>query len=160
MDLGLVEAVADSGMSVLLVGPLQATFRQHARLGRLLARPNVEWVGPKRFDELPSYLRIIDVGLLPYTDSAFNRASFPLKTLEYLAAGRPVVATTLPAITWLDTPLIAVADEPASFARRTAEEATTSRSPDLIERRRAFAATHSWSKRVEQLAEVLGIETP
>jgi teichuronic acid biosynthesis glycosyltransferase TuaH len=129
-------------------------------LSRLVARPNVEWVGPKRFDELPSYLRIIDVGLLPYVDSAFNRASFPLKTLEYLAAGRPVVATTLPVIRWLDTELIATADEPDIFARRTAEEATTSRSPDLIERRRAFAATHSWSKRVEQLAEVLGIETP
>ena len=159
MDLGLVEAVAAAGTSVLLVGPRQITFGNDARLLRLLERSNVQWVGPKSFKELPSYLRIIDVGLVPYADSAFNRASFPLKTLEYLAAGRPVVATTLPAITWLDTDLIAVANEPDDFARRTTEEAATARSPDLIEQRRAFAATHSWSKRVEQLAEVLGIET-
>jgi teichuronic acid biosynthesis glycosyltransferase TuaH len=160
MDLDLVGAIADTGMSVLLVGPRQGTFGDDARLSRLLTRPNVQWVGSKSFDELPSYLRIIDVGLLPYTNSEFNRASFPLKTLEYLAAGRPVVATNLPAIEWLDTDLITTAEEPAEFARRAAEQAATPRSPDLVARRRAFAAKHSWSKRVEQLAELLRIETP
>jgi teichuronic acid biosynthesis glycosyltransferase TuaH len=158
MDLDLVEAIVDAGMSLLLVGPRQGTFRNDARLSQILTRPNVQWVGPKSFDELPSYLKIIDVGLLPYVDSAFNRASFPLKTLEYLASGRPVVATPLPAITWLDTDLISTADSPGEFARRTIEEAVTARSPDLMEQRRAFAATHSWSKRVEQLAQVLRIE--
>jgi teichuronic acid biosynthesis glycosyltransferase TuaH len=159
IDLGLVEAIAATGMSVLLVGPRQITFADNARFARLLTRPNVEWVGAKSFTELPSYMRIIDVGLVPYADSSFNRASFPLKTLEYLAAGRPVVATTLPAIAWLDTELIIEANEPASFARRTAEEAATSRTPELMARRRTFAETHSWSKRVEQLAKVLRIET-
>ncbi len=158
MNLGLVEAIAESGMSLLLVGPRQITFGDDGRLSRLLSRPNVQWVGTKPFDELPSYLRIIDVGLLPYTDSEFNRASFPLKTLEYLAAGRPVVATNLPAIEWLDTDLITVAKGPAEFARRTAEEATSPRSPELMERRRAFAAAHSWAKRVDQLAEILRID--
>ena len=160
MDLGLLEAIAESGMSLLLVGPRQITFGEDVRLSRLLGRSNVQWVGSKSFDELPSYLRIIDVGLLPYTNSDFNRASFPLKTLEYLAAGRPVVATNLPAIEWLDTDLITVAEEPTEFARRTAEQAATLRSPDLVAQRRTFAAKHSWSKRVDQLAEVLRIETP
>jgi teichuronic acid biosynthesis glycosyltransferase TuaH len=160
MDLSLLEAIAESGMSLLLVGPRQSTFGEDMRLSHLLAMSNVQWVGSKPFDELPSYLRIIDVGLLPYTNSEFNRASFPLKTLEYLAAGRPVVATNLPAIEWLDTDLITIAEEPPEFALRTAEQAATVRSPDLVAQRRAFAAKHSWSMRVEQLAEVLRIETP
>jgi teichuronic acid biosynthesis glycosyltransferase TuaH len=155
MDLSLIEAVADSGMSLLLVGPRQGTFGEDERLSHLLARHNVQWVGSRSFDELPSYLRIMDVGLLPYTDSTFNRASFPLKTLEYLAAGRPVVATNLPAIEWLDTDLVTTARGPAAFARRTAEEAITSRSPELVDRRRAFAESHSWTRRVDQLARVL-----
>ena len=88
IDLAMLEAVASSGVSLLLVGPRQKTF-EIAKLDRLLALPNVQWVGPKEFEELPSYLRVIDVGLTPYSQSDFNRASFPLKTLEYLAAGRP-----------------------------------------------------------------------
>ena len=54
-------------------------------------------VGLKPFEELPSYVRVMDAGL-PYADSAFNRASSPLKVLEYLAAGRPAIATDLPAV--------------------------------------------------------------
>jgi len=53
----------------------------------------VRWVGPQPYGALPGYLRLMDVGVVPYRDSAFNRGSFPLKTLEYLAAGRGVVAT-------------------------------------------------------------------
>jgi teichuronic acid biosynthesis glycosyltransferase TuaH len=158
MDLGLVQAVAETGTSVLMVGARQSTFTDDAGLARLLARDNVQWVGSKRFDELPSYLRLIDVGLVPYRNSEFNRASFPLKILEYLAAGRPVVTTPLPAVQWLGTPLIVTAETPEDFARLAAIHAETSRSPEQVEQRRAFAATHSWSKRVEQLATVLGLD--
>ena len=59
----------------------------------LLARPNVQWVGAAPFERLPTYMRAIDVGIVPYADSAFNQ-ELPLKTLEYLAAGRPTVART------------------------------------------------------------------
>ena len=110
-----LEAVAQSGHSLLLVGPRQTTFELE-RINALLSLPNVQWVGPKPFESLPSYLRITTVGLTPYADSDFNRASFPLKTLEYLAAGKPVVSTDLPAARWLATDLVTIAKSPADFA--------------------------------------------
>lgn len=61
-------------------------------------------------------LPYVDVGLVPYGDPAFNRASSPLKTLENLAAGRAVVATDLPAVCWLDTALVTVAGDPDGSA--------------------------------------------
>jgi teichuronic acid biosynthesis glycosyltransferase TuaH len=152
----LLEAVAESGVSLLLVGPRHARF-ELARMQRLLARDNVQWVGPKKFEELPSYLRAIDVGLVPYTDSAFNRGSFPLKTLEYLAAGRGVVATDLPAMRWLDTDLIRVETMATGFANAVVEALRDPRPPAEVARRRAFAAAHSWDRRAEALAEVLGV---
>ena len=118
IDLAFLEAVADTGHSLLLVGPRQLSFDMD-RISSLLAWPNVQWVGAKPFEALPSYLSIMDVGILPYGDSAFNRASFPLKTLEYLAAGRAAVITDLPAIRALHTDLIEVAGEPRSFAATT-----------------------------------------
>lgn len=158
MDLALLEAVADQGHSVLLVGPRSGPGGPDfdERLARFVARPNVQGVGAKPFAELPSYLRVIDVGVVPYTDSEFNRGSFPLKTLEYLGSGKPVVATELPAIRWLDTDLISVASEPAAFAAAVAA-ALADNDPQRAERCRTFASAHSWARRAEAFADAMGV---
>jgi teichuronic acid biosynthesis glycosyltransferase TuaH len=153
LDLDLLERIADEGHSLLLVGAKQKSFPA-ARLLALTRRPNVCWVGPKPYAELPSYLRAIDVGLVPYQDSAFNRASFPLKTLEYLAAGRSVVTTDLPASRWLDTDLIRVAsgDAFAAAVDQALEEASASRGQSILpQRRRDFATQHDWSQRAKDI---------
>ncbi len=154
IDLTLLEAVATTGVSLLLVGPRQRSFAIE-RIERLLARPNVQWVGPKEFHSLPSYMRLIDVGLVPYGDTAFNRGSFPMKTLEYLAAGRGVVATDLPSVRWLDTDLLAVASSPQAFVDAVLAELVRARDARLTARRQAFAAEHSWDRRVASFARVL-----
>lgn len=156
IDLSLLEAVADRGISLLLVGPLQAGFEPQ-RFAGLVARPTVTWVGQKDVGELPSYLRLMDVGLTPYADSDFNRASFPLKTLEYLAAGRPVVSTPLPAVEWLDTPLVAAASGPESFADETEQMIKESASTSTGERAREFAQRHSWDTRARDLLEAIDL---
>jgi teichuronic acid biosynthesis glycosyltransferase TuaH len=77
--------------------------------------------------------------------------------LEYLAAGRPVVSTDLPAARWLDTPHVTVADHPAAFAVAVVEAAAVAHRPDLVADRRALAATHSWDSRVAALARAIGL---
>jgi glycosyltransferase involved in cell wall biosynthesis len=156
IDLTLLEAVAARGRSLLLVGPRQPSFAVE-RIEALLARPNVQWVGEQPYRALPSYLRCVDVAVVPYTGSAFNRASFPLKTLEYLAAGRPVVATDLPAITWLATDLVRIATEPDAFVDAVDAAIGEGLGPEAVQRRRAFAAQHSWAARVRTLAAALGL---
>ena len=127
-DLALLEAVADSGTSLLLIGPKTPSFEPE-RFERLVRRPNVRYVGSKPFDELPSYFQVIDVGLVPYGDSEFNRWSFPMKALECLSAGRPVVATSLPAMRWLNTPYMTLADTPETFAAAVLESVEGARIP-------------------------------
>ncbi|MEV1333411.1 glycosyltransferase [Micromonospora costi] len=155
IDVGLLEEVVAAGCSLLLVGTVDPQW-EPVRFARLLAHPRVRHVGHRPFADLPSYLRVIDVGLTPYVDSAFNRASFPLKTLEYLAAGRPVVSTDLPAVRWLDTDLIrvAAAGEFGAAVRRAAADA---RIPELTSRRRRFAAEHSWHRRAELVGRAIGL---
>jgi glycosyltransferase involved in cell wall biosynthesis len=149
-DLALLEAVAGRGRSLLLVGPKDPAFAPE-RFTALVSRPNVHWVGPKPFTALPSYLRVIDVGLVPYADSAFNRGSFPLKTLEYLAAGRAVVAADLPAIRWLGTDLVSIAANIPDFADEVDRLAAAARTPQVVARRRNFAAGHSWACRAQAI---------
>jgi len=154
IDLRLLEAVADRGWSLMMVGPRDPGF-EPGRLDALLRRSNVQWVGPKPFNVLPGYFRLIDVGLVPYCDSPFNRGSFPLKTLEYLAAGRGVVASDLPAIRWLDTDLISIASEPGDFADRVERLLRQGRPRALMARRQALASRHSWANRAAEMYEAI-----
>jgi teichuronic acid biosynthesis glycosyltransferase TuaH len=154
IDLRLLEDIADLGRSLLLVGPKDPAF-EPGRFDALRLRPNVRWVGPKPFDALPGYLRVIDVGVVPYRDSPFNRGSFPLKTLEYLAAGRAVVATDLPAIRWLATDLVCIAAGPEAFAGEVDRLLAEPRTPAVLARRQAFAARHSWARRADDVYQAI-----
>lgn len=154
IDVTLLEAVASTGISLLLIGP-RSRSTETERWARLFGRPNVQWVGPKPFGELPRYLQLIDVGLVPYDNGAFNVGSFPLKTLEYLAAGRPAVSTNLPASRWLDTRLVTIADTPTAFAEAVSGWALRRRDTRDVEERRAFARKHDWSMRVKMMVDVI-----
>jgi teichuronic acid biosynthesis glycosyltransferase TuaH len=152
LDLDLLEAVRRTGISIVVIGPRIATTSERThRLDDWLSSPGVEWRGALPASVLPEALREMGVGLTPYADTAFNRASFPLKTLEYLAAGLPVVSSRLPSVSWLDTDLIEVADGPVEFAHRVAEVLSRPSTAHERERRIAFAGRHSWEARAAQL---------
>src|SRR5580704_6587921 len=152
-DLALMEAIAARGRSLLLVGPKDPGCDQR-RFAALQDRPNVHWAGQQPAAALPGYLRLMDVGLVPYTPSRFNLGSFPLKVLEYLAAGRPVAATDLPALRALDTDLIHLTG-PASFADQVDHLLTQPRTPQLAARCQAFAAQHTWAQRATDIHHAL-----
>ncbi|MBT2209017.1 MULTISPECIES: glycosyltransferase [Actinomadura] len=159
IDLGLLEAIADAGHPLVLIGPHDPGHHP-VRFRALIGRPNVYWAGRRSFAELPAYLRTIRVGLTPYLLDDFNRASFPIKTLDYLAAGRAVVSTDLPATRWLrDFPdgreLIRSESTPRGFLRAVEEELAAEPTPELVARRRAYAAGHDWGCRARQLARLV-----
>lgn len=156
IDLELLEAVARRGRSLLLIGPKQRTMDK-PRLSALLSMPTVQWVGAKPFESLPSYLRMMHVGLVPYRLSEFNKASYPLKVLEYLAAGRAAISTELPAVKSLRTGLVHLASTCEEFADLVEHHLQEPQLPQTVAARQRFAAEHSWSVRAAQLAEALGM---
>ena len=176
IDLAMLTAVADAGYSLLLVGPYDSRWEREG-FAALTARPNVRYAGRVPAEAVPSYLASIDLGLIPYADSAFNRASFPMKTLEYFSAGLPVVSTDLPGSRWLRDSLagsdaahagqlMALTSDPAEFvaAVRRLAGAPGARTevrgePRLADRARAFAAEHSWTRRADALAAAIGLRT-
>ena len=156
LDILLLEAIAARGHSILMVGPVTRTF-DGRRLKALLSRPNVQWVGSKQFETMPSYLRAMHIGLTPYADTPFNRASLPLKTIEYLAAGRAVVSTDLPAARWLGTDHVSLAKGPHIFADAVEARLKEPLTDTVVAQRQVFAAGHSWSARARQFAEAIGV---
>ncbi|MET0238136.1 MAG: glycosyltransferase [Kibdelosporangium sp.] len=157
IDIELLESVADTGIGLLLVGPREPGW-QPGRADALIDRPNVHYVGAVPFDELPRWFARIDVGLTPYTDTAFNRASFPLKTLEYLAAGLPVVSTDLPASRRLaaQTGSIHLAADRRAFADAVVKAAIDRGAPDVVAQRRSVAVNNSWAARADTFTRLAG----
>lgn len=51
-------------------------------------------VGPQPHDTLPAWQQLLDVALIPYRTSEFNRYCSPMRLFDHLAAGRPIVATS------------------------------------------------------------------
>jgi UDP-galactopyranose mutase len=63
--------------------------------GDLPKRPNIHYLGGKRYDQLPAYLSGWDVALMPFAMNESTQFISPTKTPEYLAGGRPVVTTPI-----------------------------------------------------------------
>ncbi len=182
IDLPVLTAIADAGFSLLIVGPLDPRWEEQ-RFKELADRSHVYYAGQVPAEAVPSYLAAIDVGITPYRDTLFNRASFPLKTLEYLGAGVPVVSTDIPAARWLRADLargeqarwadrimalagtsadfvaavrrIAAGDSPATpgGGLRTVGTKDLARASHCM----AFAARHTWERRASSFASAIGL---
>ncbi|BCW80744.1 hypothetical protein NicSoilC5_27630 [Arthrobacter sp. NicSoilC5] len=156
LDMDLLEAVQQAGINLRIIGP--RTDRDPAfgqRFDALLQNENVEWTGPLPGGKIPDELSRLGTGLTPYRDSAFNRASFPLKTLEYLSAGVPVVATDSPAVRWLATNHVAVAANRQDFVDKVLKSLHNRNDGAAEMERRSFARAHSWEARAKEFLSLI-----
>lgn len=151
LDLPILEGLADRfpDGSLVLVG------EPRMPLGRLAERANVRVLARRAYRDLPAVLRGFDVGLVPYTLSDWTRAVDPLKLLEYLAAGLPVVSTPLPEVLRHGN-LVEIGGEVASTFVDATHRALERRSPEHAAVRRRHAASNAWEERAHQVTSLLG----
>lgn len=156
LDIDVLEALQRTGERILVIGPRTDQDKPFGqRLTAFLEAKNVEWLGPVSPDQLPSYLSCMSLGITPYANTQFNRSSFPLKTLEYLSAGLPVIATDSPAVQWLNSEHIKVAFKPTEFVAEVCSRLDQGSTISEEQDRRQFADQHSWPQRSKDFAELL-----
>jgi UDP-galactopyranose mutase len=92
MDLELIARIADTHRDwhVIMIGPIAKIAADD-----LPQRTNIHWLGARDYSELPSYLAGWDVALMPFARNDATKFISPTKTLEYLAAGKPIVSTAI-----------------------------------------------------------------
>jgi len=92
MDLELIDRVARErpDWQLVLLGPVVKIDES-----KLPRRPNIHYLGHKAYDELPNYIAGWHVALMPFALNESTRFISPTKTLEYMAAGRPIVSTAI-----------------------------------------------------------------
>jgi UDP-galactopyranose mutase len=114
MDLALLDglAAARPGWQVVMLGPVVKV--DEASLPR---RANIHYLGARPYQELPGYLAGWDVAMLPFARCEATRFVSPTKIPEYLAAGRPVVSTSIRDVVrpYGENGVVRIADSVADF---------------------------------------------
>ena len=142
---------ARPGFSIVLVGPT-GVADPSTDVGKLKARPNVHLLGHRSYPELPGYLKGFDVAVIPYRINDYTRAVFPIKFFEFLASGRPVVISELPAVRdYWDA--VRVAGTPEAFVQ-ACDAALAADPEESRQRRLTLARQNSWDSRVEKLLDL------
>jgi UDP-galactopyranose mutase len=131
-----------------LAGPVA-----HGAGQALAGLANVSMLGVLAQSEVPSLIASAAVCLMPYRVNEYTNNLFPVKLVEYLAAGRPVVSTPLRAAAEL-LPEQALAGTAAEFAAAM-DRAAQDDSHEHRDARRHLAAGYSWDERIDQMERAI-----
>jgi UDP-galactopyranose mutase len=154
-DIELLEAVARKrpDWHFVMIGPVVKIDPD-----TLPKYPNIHYLGSKKYEELPVYLAGWDIALLLFARNESTRFISPTKTPEYLAAGKPVISTSIRDVVhpYGDLKLVRIADSPTDFIRAAekfmTEGANTS---EWLTRVDDFLGDISWDKTWSQMSDLI-----
>ena len=168
-DIELLDAVATKrpDWQFVIIGPTvkiePATLPRHA---------NIHYLGSKKYEELPGYLAGWDVALLLFARNESTRFISPTKTPEYLAAGKPVISTSIRDVVrpYGELNLVRIADTADEFIKAAEEllghtksepgavatgSFQTGTDTKWLQKVDAFLADMSWDKTWEQMSNLI-----
>lgn len=153
-DLELLAAVARlrPQWSWVLIGPVVKI--DPTELPRL---PNIHYLGQKPYRDLPAYVKGFDVCMMPFALNDATRFISPTKTLEYMAAQKPIVSTPVADVVGSYGKVVRIAGDPASFVAQV--EAALAETPEeraaRIAQEREILARSSWDAIAAQMDELM-----
>jgi glycosyltransferase involved in cell wall biosynthesis len=151
VDLGLLIAMARARpqWSWVFVGAVQTD------VGELSLLPNVHLLGQQPHPDLVRYIRAFDVCIVPYVNSLYTATVVPTKINEYLAVGKPVVSTSLPAVCEFNEEhdiLFVSQNQPDDFLEAIERALHSPADEVTVKRRREIASLGDWQERLEAMS--------
>lgn len=153
LDINLLIDIAQKkpGWNIVLVGPEDEEFKT----SKLHDLPNVHFTGSKHPEQLPAYINSFDVCLNPQLVNEVTIGNYPRKIDEYLAMGKPVVATKTEAMSIFEKYVyLGKTSEDYIFL---IEKAMHKNSEYLQQQRKLFASAHSWENSVKEIYKALAM---
>lgn len=153
VDFGLLKHIAlkRPDWSIVLIGDVHSRT-DATKVAELKKIKNIHFLGRKRYEDLPSYYKSFDVCIVPFILNEHIRYSDPTKIYEYMAVGRPIVATEFTAAKKCSN-VIGIAKDKNDFLKRI-EEA-------LLEKdqkaglRREIARDNTWQRRLGDMSRLI-----
>lgn len=148
VDFSLIQDIAlnCTQWGIVLIGPdcgLPDTCRNVS---------NIHYLGSRPYNELPSYVRYFDAGIIPFEVRQVTHSANPIKMYEYLAAGVPLVATPIRECVKL-SPIVRIGKNSSEFISqiKAGIQAKKEEQPFYLK----IAYDNSWTQRVHHALEVL-----
>ncbi|MFW0837767.1 MAG: glycosyltransferase family protein [Candidatus Komeilibacteria bacterium] len=136
--------------SIALVGSYRGKthYWDKALIEKLKKYNNIHLLGFVPYDKTPMYIQQFNVAIIPHRVDGYVSTTNPMKMYEYLACGRPVVATPAPGIDMFSS--IRVASNPADFNQAVIKELAED-NEEKQEMRRQSVRQHTWQARVDKM---------
>ena len=149
-DLLRAFAAAHPDCSVVMVGPVVKVDPLD-----LPRADNIHWLGQRSYEDLPAYVKSFDVCLMPFALNEATEYINPTKTLEYMAAGKPIISTAVTDVVRNFSPVVHVAYSAEEFVRLAAE---LMRAPDegRIARGLEMARSSTWDSITHRMRRLIG----
>lgn len=152
LNMDLLQYIAEKrpDWNLVLVGPEDNEFRESG----LHALPNVIFTGSRDIKDLPAYINSFDVCLNPQLLNEVTIGNYPRKIDEYLAVGKPVVATRTDAM-GVFSEHVYLGETKEDYISLI-EQALSENSESRITARRTFASSHTWENSVDEIYKAVG----
>jgi len=152
IDLDLLDALAAARpeTQIVLLGPVVKI--DPADLPR---RPNLHYLGQKQYRDLPSYVKGFDVCLMPFALNEATRFISPTKTLEYMAAHKPIVSTPVADVVGQYRDAVQIAGDVNAFSTAidVALGETDEQRQKRVDAERRILARSTWEAIVSRMDE-------
>jgi len=134
--------------SIVIIGP--STSKRFSSI--MNSAPNIHWLGEKEYKEVPQYLRVFDLCLIPFKEDKFTKMIYPTKLHQYFAAGKPVVSSYLPDL----QPFISCVEFYSNVKdmETKIEKSLNEDSEKKALERRKIASENTWDQRVESMVQI------
>lgn len=154
MDYDLLRALAERNRqwSFVFIGPVLEDLHGLDKL------ENCHFLGFRQHDELPSFIKAFDVGLIPYVLTPYTENVSPTKINEYLIMGKPVVSTPLPEVLAFNRrhgPIIDVVHDASGFQTIIEKHLTSGQNSREFQRRIVVARGNSWKVRLQAMSALI-----
>lgn len=151
LDIEIIAYIASErpNYNIVLVGPEDNEFKN----SNLHKMGNVHFLGSKKEEDLPSYISGFDVAINPQKVNMMTIGNYPRKIDEYLAMGKPTVATETIAMSYFGDKVYIGKDKVSFLA--SIDFALEQDSEELTNQRIEYALSHSWKNNVDQLYTVI-----
>jgi UDP-galactopyranose mutase len=119
---------------------------------------NIHYLGGKKYSELPDYLAGWDVALLLFARNESTRFISPTKTPEYLAAGKPVISTSIRDVVrpYGELKLVEIADTADDLIHAAEKIMSPENRSEWLKKVDAFLENISWDKTWSQMSDLIG----
>lgn len=149
IDLLAEIAKTKTDWQIVLVGPEDEAFKNSA----LHQISNVHFLGSKDGDQLPAYIKYFDVCMNPQIVNDLTIGNYPRKIDEYLAMGKPTVATQTPTMEIFKDHVYL--GETAADYITLIEKALLEDNPQKQQERIDFAEGHTWENNVQEIYKAI-----